>query len=211
MCNYFRAVFRKARMQARRCRWVASLLCTVALLAGCKKAQPSFQNVDLTGNPSYARDFALPDTQGRLRTLTEFKGKAVVLFFGYTHCPDVCPTTLAELSNVLQRLGPDAKRVQVVFITVDPERDTPEALERYITAFGSNFIALRADDPEALKKVTRDFHVHYAKTLATKSNHYEMEHTAASYVFDPQGQLRLYVRYGQTPKSWVHDLRLLLK
>ncbi len=208
MCNYFEDFFRKVYIQARSRCWIAVLFCAGALFAGCK---PAFQNLDLTGNASYARDFALPDTQGHLRTLTDFKGKVVVLLFGYTHCPDVCPTTLAELAQVLKRLGRDAKRVQIVFVTVDPARDTPAALEQYVTAFGPNFIALRTDNPEALKKIARSFRVHYAKLPRATPGHYEMEHTAASYVFDPQGQLRLYVRYGQTPESWLHDLRLLLK
>src|SRR5260363_45786 len=137
-------------------------------------SKPAFQNIDLSGNSSFARDFALPDTQGRLRTLADFKG-------------------------------------QVVFVTVDPSRDTPEALERYVKAFGPNFSALRAADPAALRKVTRDFRVHYAKNPGAQSGEYEMEHTAASYVFDPRGRLRLYVLYGQRPESWLHDLRLLLK
>src|SRR5260363_76687 len=174
-------------------------------------SKPAFQNIDLSGNSSFARDFALPDTQGRLRTLADFKGKVVVLLFGYTHCPDVCPTTLAELAQVSKRLGSDAQHVQVVFVTVDPSRDTPEALERYVKAFGPNFSALRAADPAALRKVKRDFRVHYAKNPGAQSGEYEMEHTAASYVFDPRGRLRLYVLYGQRPESWLHDLRLLLK
>lgn len=201
----------KANIHMRIVRLFAALFCAVALASGCEKPKPAFQNVDLTGNPSFAHDFALPDTRGTLRTLADFKGKIVILFFGYTHCPDICPTTLAELSDVLKRLGPDARRVQVVFVTVDPARDTPAALEQYVAAFGSNFIALRTDDSDTLKKVTRDFHVHYAQTPSAKSSNYEMEHTAASYIFDPEGQLRLYVRYGQTASSWVHDIRLLLQ
>jgi protein SCO1 len=191
--------------------WLAA--CAVAgvlLLAGCDKT-PAFQNVDITGNTQFGSDFALPDTTGKIRTLADFKGQAVVMFFGYTHCPDVCPTTMAELSQALQQLGPEAaKRVQVLFVTVDPERDSAELLGQYVPAFNPTFIGLRPADDAQLKKVTKDFRVYYAKVPGKTPDSYTMDHTAASYVFGPDGKLRLFVRDGQGPAPWVHDLKLLL-
>ncbi|CAN0623683.1 protein SCO1 [Burkholderia multivorans] len=190
------------------------LACTFAgalLLAACDNSAPKFQNLDITGNTQFGSDFALPDTTGKVRTLADFKGRAVVLFFGYTHCPDVCPTTMAELSEALKELGPDAaKRVQVLFVTVDPERDTAQLLGQYVPAFNPAFIGLRPADEAQLKKVTKDFRVYYAKVPGKTPGSYTMDHTAASYVFDTNGKLRLFVRDGQGPGSWVHDLKLLL-
>jgi protein SCO1/2 len=144
-----------------------------------------------------------------MRTLADFKGKAVVLFFGYTHCPDVCPTTMAELSQALQQLGTNAARVQVLFVTIDPARDTPNVLSQYVSAFNPTFVGLRPDDAE-LAKVAKDFRVYYAKVPGKSPDSYTMDHTAASYVFDPSGKLRLFARDGQGAQSWVHDLKLLL-
>ncbi|WDD95409.1 SCO family protein [Burkholderia sp. FERM BP-3421] len=191
--------------------WLAAgAIAGALLLAGCSKA-PAFQNVDITGNTQFGSDFALPDTAGKVRTLADFKGRAVVMFFGYTHCPDVCPTTMAELSQALQQLGPDAaKRVQVLFVTVDPERDTAELLGQYVPAFNPTFVGLRPADEAQLKKITKDFRVYYAKVPGKTPGSYTMDHTAASYVFDPDGKLRLFVRDGQGPAPWVHDLKLLL-
>lgn len=178
-------------------------------LAGCGKSEPAFQNLDLTGNKQFGTDFSMPDTSGKLRTLADYKGKAVVLFFGYTHCPDVCPTTMAELTQALQQLGPDAKRVQVLFVTVDPERDTPQVLSQYVHAFDPSFVGLRPTDAQ-LAKVAKDFRVYYAKVPGKTPDSYTMNHTAASYVFDPSGTLRLFARDGQGAQPWVHDLKLLL-
>ena len=193
---------------------VATLLTGAAgasLLAGCNNSAPAFQNVDITGNKQFASTFSMPDTNGHVRTLADFKGKAVVLFFGYTHCPDVCPTTMAELSQALQQLGPeDAKRVQVLFVTVDPERDTPELMSQYVPAFNPTFVGLRPADQEQLTKVTKDFRVYYAKVPGKTPDSYTMDHTAASYVFDTDGKLRLFARDGQGASPWVHDLKLLL-
>ena len=145
-----------------------------------------------------------------MRTLADFKGKAVVMFFGYTHCPDVCPTTLAELKGVMEALGPDADRVQVLFVTVDPERDTQQLLAQYVPAFDSRFTGMRPADEAALQKVTKDFKVYYAKVPGTSPGNYTMDHSAGSYVFDPQGRLRLFIRHGQGPEPIAHDLKLLL-
>ncbi|SAL13828.1 SCO family protein [Caballeronia humi] len=181
----------------------------VALVAGCNKA-PEFKNLDITGNTQFGSNFSLPDTSGKTRTLDDFKGRAVVLFFGYTHCPDVCPTTLAELSQAVQQLGPDGKRVRVLMVTVDPARDTPELLAQYVTAFNPSFIGLRPADDAQLAKLSKELRVYYAKAPGKTPGDYTMDHTAASYVFDPQGKLRLFARDGQGVQTWVHDLKLLL-
>ncbi|HEV3429405.1 MAG TPA: SCO family protein [Paraburkholderia sp.] len=180
-------------------------------LEGCGQQPPSFSNLDITGNTQFGNDFSLPDSNGKTRTMADFKGKVVVLFFGYTHCPDVCPTTMAELSQALQQLGPDAdKRVQVIFVSVDPERDTPQILGQYVNAFNPTFIALRPADDAQLKQVTKDFRVYYAKVPGKTPDGYTMDHTAASYVFDTTGKLRLFARDGQGVTPWVHDLKILL-
>lgn len=189
--------------------WLLLALTGAALVAGCDKA-PDFKNLDITGNTQFGSDFSLPDTSGKTRTLADFKGKAVVLFFGYTHCPDVCPTTLAELSQALQQLGGDAKRVQVLMVTVDPTRDTPALLSQYVAAFNPSYVGLHPADDAQLVKVTKDFRVYYAKVPGKSPGDYTMDHTAASYVFDPDGKLRLFARDGQGVETWVHDLKLLL-
>lgn len=182
-----------------------------AVVSGCGPKEPSFTNLDITGNTQFGHDFSLPDSSGHVRTLADYKGKVVVMVFGYTHCPDVCPTTLAELSQSLQQIGPDdAKRVQVLFVTVDPERDTPALMAQYVAAFNPTFAALRPADDAQLKQVTKDFRVYYAKVPGTTADNYTMDHTAASYVFDTTGKLRLFARDGQGVTPWVHDLKLLL-
>ncbi|RQH04627.1 SCO family protein [Paraburkholderia dinghuensis] len=181
-----------------------------ALVAGCGQQPPSFSNLDITGNTQFGKDFSLPDSNGTVRSLADYKGKVVVMLFGYTHCPDVCPTTLAEISQALQQLGPDAaKRVQVLFVSVDPQRDTPQILGQYVSAFNPSFAALRPDDAQ-LKQVAKDFRVYYAKVPGNTPDNYTMDHTAASYVFDTTGKLRLFARDGQGATPWVHDLKLLL-
>ncbi len=188
--------------------WMGFAL-VAALLAACD-SKPAFTNLDITGNTQFGSDFSLPDTGDKTRTMADFKGKAVVLFFGYTHCPDVCPTTMAELSQALQKLGDDAKRVQVLMVTVDPTRDTAPLLSEYVSAFNPSFIGLRPADNAQLVKITKDFRVYYAQVPGKTAGEYTMDHTAASYVFDPQGRLRLFARDGQGVDIWVHDLKLLL-
>lgn len=178
-------------------------------LAACGERKPQFSAIDLTG-AEYARDFQLPDTDGRMRTLQDFRGKAVVVFFGYTQCPDVCPTTLAEIATAKELLGPDGGKVQGVFITVDPERDTPEVLKAYVGNFGPDFVALRGT-PEQTAAVAKDFKIYYKKVEGKTPGGYTMDHSAASFVYDPQGRLRLYTRYGTGPQSLAGDLRLLLQ
>ncbi|HVE53008.1 MAG TPA: SCO family protein [Ramlibacter sp.] len=180
----------------------------LAALAGCAESKPQFKAVDITG-AEYARDFALPDADGRTRSLKDFAGKAVVVFFGYTQCPDVCPTTLGEIAAAKKMLGADGTKVQGVFITVDPERDTPEILRAYVGNFGTDFVALRGT-PEQTAQVAKDFKVYYKKAEGKTPGNYLMDHSAASFIFDPQGKLRLYSRYGSGPQALADDLKLLL-
>ena len=177
-------------------------------LAACQPAKPSFKAIDITG-ADYARGFALPDATGQQRTLADFKGKVVVVFFGYTQCPDVCPTTMAELAEVKRALGADGAKVQGVFVTIDPERDTPELLKAYVANFGPDFVALRGS-PEQLKALAKDFKVFYAKVPGKAEGSYTMDHTAGSYIFDGQGRVRLFTRYGTGAKALADDLKLLL-
>jgi protein SCO1 len=178
------------------------------LLTACGEKKPQFSAVDLTG-ADYARDFQLPDADGRVRTLKDFSGKAVVVFFGYTQCPDVCPTTMAELAQAKQLLGPDGAKVQGIFITVDPERDTPQVLKAYMANFDPGFVALRGT-PEQTAQVAKDFKVYFKKVEGKTPSSYTMDHSAASFVYDPQGRLRLYTRYGSGPQALAGDLKLLL-
>ena len=178
-------------------------------LIGCGPRQPQFRNTDVTG-ADCCKDFRLTDHTGRTRTLADFRGKAVVMFFGFTQCPDVCPTTMLEMKAVLQQLGTDAERVQVLFVTVDPERDTRDLLASYVPAFDPGFLGLYGD-AEATAKTAREFRVFYQKQAGTTSGSYTVDHTAGSYVFDPQGQVRLFVRHGDGGANLVADLRTLLK
>lgn len=193
------------------------MFCAAALLpllSGCDKpggpSAPSggFKGIDITG-AEYARDFALPDVEGRTRTLADFKGRAVVVFFGYMQCPDVCPTTMAELAQIKKLLGADGERLQAVFITVDPERDTPELLKAYMASFDPGFVALRGDlaQTTALAKSYKAF---FQKVPGKEPGSYSMDHTAGAWVYDPQGRIRLFVRYGQPVEAWASDLRQLL-
>ncbi len=180
-------------------------------LAACDRAPgggAAFKAVDITG-ADYAKDFDLPDASGQRRRLADFKGKVTVVFFGFTQCPDVCPTTMLELAAVKKALGADGDRVQGVFITIDPQRDTPELLKAYVDNFGGGFVALRGT-PEETQAVAKHFKVFYAKVPGKTETSYSMDHTAASYVFDAQGRVRLFTRYGTGAEALTHDLKLLL-
>ena len=180
-------------------------------LSGCsREAKTSFQGVDVTG-AEYAKDIPLRDVDGKQRSIKDFAGKVVVVFFGYTQCPDVCPTTLQELVEVKQQLGADGDRLQGVFVTLDPERDTPEVLKAYMGSFDPSFAGLYAASPDALAALAKDFKIYYKKVDGKTPTSYSMDHTAASYVYDPQGRLRLYARYGIGPQAMADDIRLLLK
>ena len=183
----------------------------MVLLTGCERAgaPAPFKAVDITGG-DYAGEFDLPDADGKRRRLADFKGKVVVVFFGFTHCPDVCPTTLLELAEVKKALGPAGERVQGIFITIDPERDTPEMLKAYVTHFGADFVALRGSLDET-RAVAKSFKVFYAKSPGKTAGSYTMDHTAGSYVLDAQGRLRLFTRYGSGADALRADLQQLLK
>lgn len=185
---------------------VSALLAALAL-AGCTGSGASFRNTDITG-ADYGKDFALTDHNGKTRTLADFRGKVVVVFFGYTHCPDVCPTVLADLKVAREQLGEDGKRVQVLFVTVDPERDTQQLLAKYVPAFDPTFLGLYGD-PAATVRVAKEFKVFYQKVPGTSPDNYTVDHTSGSYVFDPQGRLRLFARPGSVP-NLVADLKTLL-
>jgi protein SCO1 len=194
---------------APRRRFVAALAIAALAAAGCGNDAPRFRGSDVTG-AGFGRDFALTDHEGRPRTLADFRGKAVALFFGYTHCPDVCPTTLAELAEAMRRLGADHSRVQVLFVTVDPERDTPELLRLYVPAFDPTFLGLRGD-AAALERVAKEFKVIYARRPGSTPETYAMDHSAGTFLFDPQGRLRVFESYGVGPEVLVHDLAQLLR
>lgn len=198
-------------MDTARRRLIAAGLASPSLLAACQRASPpvSFKGIDITG-AEYARDFDLPDADGRRRRLADFKGKVTVVFFGYTQCPDVCPTTLLELAQVRKALGADGERVQGVFITVDPERDTPELLKAYIGNFGADFVALRGT-PEATQATAKAFKVFYAKVPGQTPTTYTVDHTAGSFVFDAEGRVRLFTRYGVGADALKSDLEQLLR
>lgn len=181
----------------------------LTLLQACSPEKPSFQSVDLTG-ANYATRFSLLDQNGILRTLKDFPGKVVVLFFGYTQCPDVCPTSMVELAQVKKSLGADGDMLQVIFISVDPDRDTPEILKAYMANFDPNFLALRPTLPE-LAAVAKDFKIYYKKVEGSAPGSYSMDHTAGSYVFDGKGHIRLFTRYGGGADPLVSDLRQLIK
>ena len=184
-------------------------LMAAAGLAACSPDKPAFKGVDITG-AEYAKDFALTDQHGQVRSLKDFAGKAVVVFFGYTQCPDVCPTTLQELQQVKRLLGADGDRLQAVFVTVDPERDTPELLKAYMESFDPSFVALRPG-PEQLQALLKDFKIYAKKVDGKTATSYTMDHSAQSYIYDPQGRLRLYSRYGSGAQALAEDVALLLK
>jgi protein SCO1/2 len=186
---------------------IASLL---LVLTACSP-KPEFKNIDITGSTAFGKDFSLVDPDGKMRTLADFKGKVVVMFFGYTQCPDICPTTLTEMQQVMTILGPQSDKVQVLFVTIDPARDTAAILKQYVPAFDPRFLGLRPADDAALDKVAKDFKIYYKKVPGTSPGSYTMDHTAGSYAFDPEGHLRLYIKHAQGPETLAQDLKELLK
>ncbi|HEX6827967.1 MAG TPA: SCO family protein [Burkholderiales bacterium] len=189
-------------------RWLA-LAALGLLAAGCSEPPPQFQSTDVTGM-NLSGEFRLTDHNGKERTLADFRGKAVVLFFGYAHCPDVCPTTMAELAAAMKTLGKDAERVQVLFVTVDPERDTAELLAKYVPYFNPSFLGLRGD-VAATAKTAKEFKIMFQKQSGSTPESYTVDHSAGTFVFDPQGRLRLYVSYGKGAEVFAHDIGLLLR
>jgi protein SCO1/2 len=181
----------------------------VGVLTACSEQKPAFSSIDITG-ADYGKNFALPDHNGQVRRLSDFAGKVVVVFFGYTQCPDVCPTTLTELAEVKKLLGKDGDRLQALFVTVDPERDTPELLKAYMANFDASFLALRPALAD-LPAVAKDFKIYYKKVAGSSASSYTMDHSAGSYIYDTQGQLRLFTRYGSGAPVLAADIAVLMR
>lgn len=189
----------------------STLLVTVSALAlsACGETKPVFSGIDITG-ADYATGFKLTDHNGQPRTLADFKGKAVVVFFGFTQCPDVCPTSLGELAQARRLLGADGERLQGLFISIDPERDTPEIMKEYMASFDPSFLALYAA-PDALPALAKSYRIYYKKVPGSTATSYTMDHSAGSYVYDAAGRIRLYHRYGSGAQALANDVKLLLK
>ena len=179
-------------------------------LAACSEKAPSFTSIDITG-ADYARDFSLPDHNGQQRSVKDFAGKVVVVFFGYTQCPDVCPTSMSELAEIRKLLGPDGDKLQGIFITVDPDRDSAEVLKAYMANFDPSFLALRPTSPDQLAALAKDFKAYYKKVDGRTPTSYTMDHSAGSYVYDTKGRIRLFTRYGSGAKPLADDIRQLLR
>lgn len=191
-------------------RFAVAALAALAL-AGCQKSGPekqAFKGVDLTG-AEYARHINLTDQEGRARSLADFRGKVLVVFFGYTQCPDVCPTTMAEVAEVKRSLGADGDKVQGIFVTIDPERDTAQLLKAYMASFDPGFVALRGS-AEQTQAAAKEFKVFFAKVPGKTPENYTMDHTAASFIFDTEGRVRVYARYGSGAQPLADDIKLLL-
>ena len=179
------------------------------LASACSPEAPKFRSTDISG-ADFGKALALTGHDGKPRALADFRGKVVVLFFGFTHCSDICPTTLADVAAVMKKLGPDAARVQVLFVTVDPERDTPEVLAKYVTAFDSSFLGLTGD-AAATQRAAKEFKIFYEKRPGSAPGAYTVDHSAQSYVLDAQGRMRLFARHDRIARDLVGDLRTLLK
>jgi len=179
------------------------------LFTACSEQKPAFVSIDLTG-ADYAKNFELTDHNGKVRHLPDFAGKVVVLFFGYTQCPDVCPTAMVELASIKKALGQDGQRLQGLFVSIDPQRDTPEVLKAYMGNFDPSFLALTTS-PEKLAELAKDFKVYYKKVEGKTPTSYTMDHSAGSYVYDTKGQLRLFTRYGSAAQGLTADIQQLLK
>lgn len=185
------------------------LLGALVLSGGCKGGQSGFRSTDITG-ADFGKQFLLHDHNGKPRTLEDFRGRVVVMFFGFTHCPDVCPTTLGELSAALRKLGVAGEKVQVLLVSVDPERDSGEVLAKYVTAFHPDFLGLRGSAEETAR-VAKEFKVIYQKVTGRSAGTYSMDHSAGTFIFDTQGRLRLYVGYGPGAEVFAHDIGILLR
>ncbi|MES2993319.1 MAG: SCO family protein [Pseudomonadota bacterium] len=185
-----------------------------AALTGCDKLglgqppAPQFKGADITG-VDYAKNLSLPDVNGQPRTLGDFKGKVTVIFFGYTQCPDVCPTTMTELAQVKKALGADGDKLQAVFITIDPERDTPEILKSYMASFDPSFVALRGT-PEQTKATAKEFKIYFEKVPGKTEGSYTMDHSAGAFVLDAKGNVRLFERYGAGAEALTADVKALI-
>jgi len=187
---------------------IALLTAVMSHLTACSDVAPKFTAIDITG-ANYARDFSLTDHNGQARTLKDFAGKIVMVFFGYTQCPDVCPTSMVEMVQIKKLLGPDGDRLQGIFVTVDPERDTPEMLKPYMENFDPSFLALYTSS-DKLAALAKEFRVYYKKVDGPTPTSYTIDHTAGSYIYDTSGKLRLFTRYGTQPELTAADVRQLL-
>ncbi|MES2688466.1 MAG: SCO family protein [Pseudomonadota bacterium] len=187
----------------------ALLAGATGLLGACSETKPQFASIDITG-ADYARDFALADHNGQARSIQDFRGKVAVIFFGFAQCPDVCPASMAELAEIKKMLGADGERLQGLFVTLDPERDTQQVLKAYMANFDPSFLALRPG-LDKLPQLAKDFKIFYKKVDGKTPGSYTMDHSAGSYIFDPQGRVRLYSRYGSGAAALAADIRLLLK
>lgn len=187
----------------------AILACFGGILSACSESKPKFASVDITG-ANYAKDFELTDHNAKVRRLADFRGKVVVVFFGYTQCPDVCPTSMAELAEVKKMLGTQGDKLQGLFVTIDPARDTPEVLKGYMENFDPTFLALYTT-PDKLSELAKDFKIYFKRVDGKTPTSYTMDHSAGSYIYDPQGQLRLFSRYGSGAQVLASDIAQLLK
>jgi protein SCO1/2 len=186
--------------------FLLTVLCLLAV--ACNRAPVEFRNTDLTG-ATFARQFTLSDHNAQIRTLGDFKGKVVVIFFGYASCPDICPSTLSRLATVMKALGSESEKVQVLFVTVDPERDTAERLRDFVPWFHPSFLGLRGDAQET-KSVSEEFRVFSARREVGSQLGYVLDHSSGAYVYDPAGRIRLYVKDTASVEEIVADIRLLL-
>ena len=189
--------------------YYALLTGATGAFVACSEQKPAFSSIDVTG-ADYAKDFALADHNGQPKSLKDFAGKVVVMFFGYTQCPDVCPTTMAELAEIKKLLGADGSKLQGLFVTIDPARDTPAVLKAYMVNFDPGFLALVPTPPQ-LAALAKDYKIYYKKVEGRTDTSYTMDHSAGSYVYDTQGKLRLFTRYGTGPKPLADDIKMLLK
>ncbi|WP_347485087.1 SCO family protein [Vandammella animalimorsus] len=199
--------------RALRSRLLAAALVGAALLglAGCTGSEPAakFHTLDISG-VDYAKGFSMPDAHGQQRSLADFAGKVVFVYFGFAQCPDICPTTMLEMAEVKKLLGEDGDKLQIVFVTVDPERDTPEVMRAYMESFDPQAVAL-VGNAEQIAAMARDFKVFYEKKPGSTPDTYTIDHSASGYMYDPQGRLRLYVRYGTPVDQIAADVRQLLQ
>jgi protein SCO1/2 len=187
---------------------IAGFILTLLFVTLAACGESPFELDDITG-VNYGHDFVLTDHNGKPRTLADFRGKVVALYFGYVHCPDYCPTTLADLADTARRLGPDANRFQVLFVTVDPERDTPAVLAKFVPSFNPGFLGLYGD-AAATARVAKEFKIVYQK-YPMPNNDYTVDHSVGTFIFGPDGRLRLFAKYGATPQTMAHDVKLLLR
>ena len=203
-------MFKSTRFSASWLRFFSALALAafVVGLGACSEPKPAFKGVDITG-ADYAKELNLPDQNGQVRKLKDFSGKLVVVFFGYTQCPDVCPTTMQELAEVKRLLGPNGDKLQAVFVTVDPERDTTELLKAYVENFDASFVALRPT-PEQLPFIAKDFKIYFKRVDGKTPTSYTVDHSAGSFTFDTQGRVRLFNRYGMGAQALADDFKLLL-